>query len=58
MRVQKEMTMAGLTQKKFASILGVPISEMCVMLKYELAPEEQRHLIATIRSYKEKEGEA
>ena len=54
-RVQKEMVAAGLTQKEFAKILGVPVSEMCVMLKYELAPEEQRQLISIIKDYMNEE---
>ena len=54
-RVQKEMVAAGLTQKEFAKVLGVANSELCVMLKYELAPEEQRQLISTIRDYMNEE---
>lgn len=49
------MVAAGLTQKEFAKVLGVPVSEMCVMLKYELAPEEQRQLISVIKDYMNEE---
>ena len=53
--VQKAMVAAGLNQKQLASILGVPVSEMCVMLKYELATDEQRQLISTIKDYMKEE---
>lgn len=54
-RIRKVLLDQGLTQNELAEILGVNIAELSVMLKYELAPEEQRQLISIIKDYMNEE---
>lgn len=50
-KVRRAMIEAGISQLDLANILVVGMSEMSVMLKYELARQEQDEIVAKIREY-------
>ena len=50
-RIRKAMIDAGIKQDGLAEILGVPQSEVSVMLKYELSNNLQRDITARIREW-------
>lgn len=57
-RIRKAMLQEYLTQSELAEILGISTGEMSTMLKYELAPEEQRNILEQIKAWASKqEGE-
>ena len=41
----------ALTQAELAEILGLSTGETSTMLKYELAPEEQRRIVEEIKAW-------
>lgn len=53
-RVRKAMMDEALTQAELAEILGISTGELSTMLKYELAPEEQRRVVDAIKAWAEK----
>lgn len=50
-RVRKAMLDEALTQAELAEILGLSTGETSTMLKYELAPEEQRRIVEEIKAW-------
>ena len=50
-RVRVAMAQAGINKGQLAEILRVPMPEMSVMLKYELAVKEQNEITAKIREW-------
>ena len=44
----------ALTQAELSEILGISTGELSTMLKYELAPEEQRRVVDAIKAWAEK----
>lgn len=50
-RIRRAMMDAGINQTQLAEILRVPMPEMSVMLKYELAVREQNEITARIREW-------
>lgn len=48
-RIRKAMLERGMKQNDLAEILGLNLSELSVMLKYELAKEEQDEIIRRIK---------
>ncbi len=49
-RIRKAMLERGLKQNDLAELLGLNLSELSVMLKYELAREEQDEIIRRIKN--------
>ena len=47
------MLKAYLNQNELAEILGISITEMSIMLKHELSPEEQRNIVEKIKAWEE-----
>lgn len=50
-RIRKAMLDAGISQNQLAEILGTSISELSVMLKYELAVRVQNNIVSKIREW-------
>ena len=50
-RIRKAMLDAGISQNQLAEILGTSISELSVMLKYELAARVQNNIVSKIREW-------
>ena len=50
-RIRVAMAQAGINQGQLAAILKVPMPELSVMLKYELAVKEQNEITAKIREW-------
>lgn len=46
-----------INQSELAEILGLSMAEVSIMLKHELAPEEQKNIIEEIKSWVEAQEE-
>jgi predicted transcriptional regulator len=46
-----------INQSELAEILGLSMSEVSIMLKHELAPEEQKNIIEEIKAWVEAQEE-
>lgn len=52
LRVRKEMAAAGIDQRRLSNIMDITEMECSIMLKRELAKDEQDKLIRIIKEYK------
>ncbi len=52
LRIRRAMVDAGLSQSGLAKLLDIPQPEVSIMLKYELATEFQKEIIAKIKEAK------
>ena len=50
-RIRKAMMDADINQTELAEILSIPMSELSIMLKYELAVRLQNDIVSRIREH-------
>ena len=56
-KVRKMMFKHYINQSELAEILGLSMAEVSIMLKHELAPEEQKNIIEEIKAWVETQEE-